>query len=55
VSSVIIGAKKMHQPEDKLKAVDVSLSDEQRERLNAVTRPEALYPEWMVERQNSNR
>lgn len=55
VSSVIIGAKKMHQLEDNLKAVDVTLTSDQLERLDAVTRPDALYPAWMVERQNANR
>jgi aryl-alcohol dehydrogenase-like predicted oxidoreductase len=53
VSSVIIGANKMPQLEDNLKAVEVRLSGEEAARLAAVTQPRKLYPEWMVERQNS--
>ncbi|MDA3922282.1 MAG: aldo/keto reductase [Salinisphaera sp.] len=55
VSSVIVGAKKLSQLEDNLQAVDVELSDDQMDRLNAVTQPPAQYPGWMVERQNRKR
>lgn len=55
VSSVIIGAKKMSQLDDNLGAVDVKLSADQLARLDEVTRPAAIYPAWMVERQNANR
>lgn len=55
VASVIIGAKKMSQLDDNLGAVDVELSAEQLARLNEVTRPAEIYPEWMVARQNANR
>jgi aryl-alcohol dehydrogenase-like predicted oxidoreductase len=53
VSSVIIGANKMAQLEDNLKAADVRLSAEEAARLSAATEPRQLYPAWMVERQNS--
>ena len=55
VSSVIIGANKMSQLDDNLQAVDLTLTADQLERLDAVTRPNPIYPSWMVERQNSGR
>ncbi len=55
VTSVIIGANKMEQLEDNLKCTDVSLTAAELEALNSLTRPPALYPEWMYERQNSGR
>ncbi len=53
VTSVIIGANKMAQLEDNLKAVEVQLSTAEVERLSMTTQPATLYPQWMVERQNS--
>jgi aryl-alcohol dehydrogenase-like predicted oxidoreductase len=53
VTSVIIGANKMTQLEDNLKAVEVQLSAAEIDTLSATTQPAALYPQWMVERQNS--
>ena len=53
VSSVIIGANKMAQLEDNLKAADVQLTAAEVERLSLTTQPLTLYPQWMVERQNS--
>ena len=55
VSSVIIGAKRMDQLEDNLGASGLELSGEHMERLNELTQPPQLYPQWMVERQNSGR
>lgn len=55
VTSVIIGANKMPQLEDNLKAWQVKLSPEQVARLSATTAPRPIYPEWMVERQNAGR
>ncbi|MGD2063587.1 MAG: aldo/keto reductase [Nitrospirota bacterium] len=55
VSSVIIGAKRMDQLDDNLGATRVQLSTEQITRLSETTAPPALYPEWMVERQNAGR
>jgi aryl-alcohol dehydrogenase-like predicted oxidoreductase len=55
VTSVIIGANKMEQLEDNLKAADIELSSEEIERLSATTAPRPLYPEWMVEMQNAER
>ncbi|HLY20482.1 MAG TPA: aldo/keto reductase [Bryobacteraceae bacterium] len=53
VTSVIIGANRMGQLEDNLKAVEVRLAAGEVERLSATTQPAMLYPQWMVERQNS--
>jgi aryl-alcohol dehydrogenase-like predicted oxidoreductase len=55
VTSIIIGANKMSQLEDNLKAVDVQLSAAEIERLSATTQPPKLYPQWMIERQNEGR
>src|SRR6266550_2337136 len=55
VTSVIIGANKMTQLEDNLKAAALELSSEEIETLSATTAPRALYPQWMIERQNEGR
>ena len=46
VSSVIVGASKLHQLEDNLKAADVKLSDAEVAELDAITAPTPLYPNW---------
>jgi aryl-alcohol dehydrogenase-like predicted oxidoreductase len=55
VSSVIIGANKMSQLEDNIKATEVQLSAADLERLSAITAPHPMYPQWMIELQNSAR
>lgn len=55
VTSVIIGANKMSQLEDNLKAVDLELTAAEVETLAATTEPRPLYPQWMVELQNQGR
>src|SRR6266851_5185497 len=55
VTSVIIGANKMSQLEDNLKAADFQLSPEEVEQLSRTTAPPAMYPQWMIERQNEGR
>ncbi|MGB7922418.1 MAG: aldo/keto reductase [Pyrinomonadaceae bacterium] len=55
VTSIIIGANKMAQLEDNLKAADLRLSPEEVERLSATTAPPKLYPQWMIETQNEGR
>ncbi|MBE9108159.1 aldo/keto reductase [Nodosilinea sp. LEGE 07298] len=47
ISSVIVGANKMHQLEDNLKVVDLTLSASEIDRLDTLTAPPALYPGWM--------
>lgn len=46
VTSVIIGAKKMHQLEDNLKAVDLKFSEEELKRLDEVSLLAPEYPHW---------
>ncbi len=55
VTSVIIGANKMSQLEDNLKAADLQLSPEEVAQLSATTAPPSMYPQWMIERQNEGR
>lgn len=55
VSSVIIGARKMHQLEDNLGACDVKLSADEMARLDASCAPAPQYPGWMIARQGEYR
>jgi len=55
VTSVIIGAKTMAQLEDNLGAPAVRLTDDEVDSLSATTAQRQLYPQWMVERQNTGR
>ena len=52
VTSIIIGANKMTQLEDNLKAADLELTAAEIEILSATTAPAPQYPQWMIERQN---
>ena len=55
VTSIIIGANKMSQLEDNLKAAELELTAVELEVLSATTQPRPLYPAWMIERQNAGR
>jgi aryl-alcohol dehydrogenase-like predicted oxidoreductase len=55
VTSVIIGAKTIEQLDDNLKAPDIRLSDDQMNRLNTVSEPSPIYPNWMMTRQGTDR
>ena len=46
VTSIIIGANKMTQLEDNLKAADLELTAAEIEALSATTAPADLYPQW---------
>jgi aryl-alcohol dehydrogenase-like predicted oxidoreductase len=46
ISSVIIGARTDEQLADNLKAADLPLTEEERGRLEEVSRPPLLYPYW---------
>jgi aryl-alcohol dehydrogenase-like predicted oxidoreductase len=48
VSTVIIGAKKMDQLEDNLKAVDVQFTPEELKELDEVSKLAPEYPGWML-------
>jgi len=55
VTSIIIGANKMSQLEDNLKAADIELTADEIDRLSRTTALSAIYPQWMIERQNAGR
>lgn len=55
VTSVIVGAKRVEQLEENLKAVDLKLDAEDLEKLDAVSALPPEYPGWMLERQGAAR
>lgn len=55
VTSIIIGANKMSQLDDNLKASDLNLTAKEIEQLSATTTPAQRYPDWMIELQNQGR
>ncbi|MFZ0089832.1 MAG: aldo/keto reductase [Solirubrobacteraceae bacterium] len=55
ISSVVIGARTDEQLADNLKAADLQLSDEERDRLEQVSRPPLLYPYWHQRKTASDR
>jgi len=46
VSSIIVGASKMHQLEDNLKAIELELTAAEVQRLDEITKPHTIYPHW---------
>jgi aryl-alcohol dehydrogenase-like predicted oxidoreductase len=46
VSSIIVGASKLHQLEDNLRAIEMKLSEAEVADLDAMTAPTTLYPHW---------
>jgi len=55
VTSVIIGAKKPEQLEDNLKSIQVTLTIEELQKLDDVSKLQPEYPGWMLERQGEDR
>lgn len=55
VTSIIIGANKLSQLEDNLKAPDLKLTAVELETLSATTAPSPEYPQWMIDLQNQGR
>lgn len=55
VTSVIVGAKRIDQLQDNIRATEVMLSAEDLAALDAVTKLPAEYPGWMLERQSEYR
>jgi aryl-alcohol dehydrogenase-like predicted oxidoreductase len=47
ISSIIIGANKLHQLEDNLGAADLKLTNAEVEQLDTLTAPPTIYPGWM--------
>jgi aryl-alcohol dehydrogenase-like predicted oxidoreductase len=48
VSSIIVGASKINQLENNLKAIDVTLNDAEVKTLDDLTQPGVLYPHWYL-------
>ena len=48
VSSVLVGSSKLAQLEDNLRAVELQLNAEDVARLDEITRPVSLYPNWFT-------
>jgi aryl-alcohol dehydrogenase-like predicted oxidoreductase len=55
VTTVIIGAKKPEQLLDNLKAVDVKFTADELKKIDEVSKLTPEYPQWMLERQGSDR
>jgi aryl-alcohol dehydrogenase-like predicted oxidoreductase len=55
VVSLIIGARNDEQLEDNLAAADLKLSDDERARLEEVSRPPLIYPHWHQAKTASDR
>ncbi|HYS71780.1 MAG TPA: aldo/keto reductase [Thermoplasmata archaeon] len=52
---VLVGARSIEQLDEDLGALDVHLTSKQLEEFDALTKPPALYPRWMIERQSGGR
>jgi aryl-alcohol dehydrogenase-like predicted oxidoreductase len=50
VASVLVGASSVHQLDDNLGAAALALTPEDLAKLDAATKPAALYPNWFTER-----
>ena len=48
VTSVLVGASKLHQLDDNLGAVNIELSDAELQELDEATQPAAVYPNWFL-------
>ncbi len=55
ISSIVIGARTDEQLADNLKSSELGLTDEQRARLERVSRPPLLYPYWHQRKTASDR
>jgi aryl-alcohol dehydrogenase-like predicted oxidoreductase len=55
VTTVIIGAKKPEQLQDNLKAIDVKFTADELKKIDEASRLTPEYPQWMIERQGSDR
>ena len=55
VTTVIIGANKMEQLEDNLKAIEVNFTEEELKKIDEVSQLPAEYPGWMLERTGGDR
>lgn len=55
VTSIIVGAKRLSQLEDNIAAIDIILSEDEIDRLNAVSELPPEYPGWMMDTQGADR
>ena len=55
VSSVIIGAKRVDQLNDNIAATEIRFTDDELQKLNAVSELPREYPGWMLGRQGEYR
>ena len=55
VTSIIIGANKMEQLEDNLKAIDIHFTADELQQLDEVSKLPSEYPAWMLERTGADR
>jgi aryl-alcohol dehydrogenase-like predicted oxidoreductase len=55
VSSVILGAKRLEQLQDNLAAIDLTLTPDEMQQLDAVSTLPPEYPGWMLPFQDANR
>lgn len=55
ITTVIVGAKKMEQLDDNIKAADVKLTADDLKKLDDVSKLAPEYPGWMLERQSADR
>jgi len=55
VTSTIIGAKRKEQLEDNLKALDISFTDDELQKLDEISRLKPEYPGWMTQFMQSDR
>jgi len=55
VTTVIIGAKKTDQLEDNLKAVDITFTKDELQKLDEISKLPSEYPGWMLQRQGVDR
>ena len=55
VTTVIVGAKRVEQLEDNLKAVDVKFTEEELQKIDEVSKLSPEYPGWMLARMGEDR
>lgn len=55
VTSIIIGARNMDQLKDNLLTMDVKLNEQDFNKLEDLTAPKPLYPNWMIQFQGQDR
>ncbi len=51
----LLGARNMDQLMENLGSLDVKLTKDQMKRLDSISEPRSMYPNWMIERQNQDR